>query len=145
MTGLFGGQGYSAGTTATINDPTGTGASVGLTIASGIITGIVITGGTKYTYPQLEFDDPAQTGAGASAEVTLDNSAIFQTSAAVFDSGMVGDIIRMGGGVATITAYTSTQQVTAQSSPPHRLRRLFQIPVAFRHLNLPVIGVSPHL
>lgn len=118
VTGLFGGQGYSAGTTATILDPTGSGAGVSLTIASGIITGITIVGGTGYTYPQLEFSDPAQTGQGASAEVTLDNSAIFQTSAAVFNSGMVGDVIRMGGGIATITHYTGTQQVTANITTP---------------------------
>jgi hypothetical protein len=118
VTGLFGGQGYSVGTTAAILDPTGTGAGVNLIIASGIITSVIIVGGTGYTYPQLIFTDPANSGMGASAQVTLDNSTIFKTDAAVFNAGMVGDVIRMGGGVATITAYTNAQQVTANITTP---------------------------
>lgn len=118
VTGLAGGQGYSAGTTATIDDPNGTGASVSLTIASGIITAISITGGTGYTYPVLVFNDPAGTGAGASATVTLDNSATFTASASVFSSANVGDVIRMGGGIATVTAYLDTMNVTANITVP---------------------------
>lgn len=118
VTGLVGGQGYSAGTTAVIQDPTGTGANVALTIAAGVITGITITGGTGYIYPNLIITDPAGTGTGASATVTLDNSATFTASAPIFSGGMVGQTIRMGGGKAIITSVNGSNQVSANIVQP---------------------------
>lgn len=118
ITGLVGGAGYSAGTTAVLQDPTGTGAVVTPTIAGGVVTGIAIAGGTKYSYPVLQFIDPAGTGSGASATITLDNSATFKASAGVFSGGMVGQVIRMGGGRATVTVYNSATQVTANITSP---------------------------
>lgn len=112
------GQGYSAGTTATILDPTGSGAVVGLTIASGMITGATVTGGTGYTDPQVEFSDPAQIGGLAQATVVLDNTVTFEASAAAFDSGMVGSVIRMGSGKATITAFNDSEHVTGNMTTP---------------------------
>jgi len=112
------GQGYSPATTASIEDPTGSGATIGLTIASGMITGATISGGVNYTYPVVSFNDPAQTGLGASAVITLDNTAVFNADSPVFNSGMVGQIIRMGGGVATVTAYNNSQQVVANITTP---------------------------
>lgn len=118
VTGLVGGAGYSPGTVGHIQDPTGAGAAVTLTIAAGVITGVVIAGGGDYTYPALEFIDPAGTGAGAAATVVLDNSALFVASAPIFNAGMVGSTIRMGGGRATVTVYLSTTRVTAQITSP---------------------------
>lgn len=117
-TGLVGGSGYSSSTTVAINDPTGSGCVVTPTIAGGAITALAFAGGTNYTYPQLVFTDPAQTGSGASATVVLNNSATFTASGAVFNSGMVGSTIRMGGGKATVTAYTDTQHLTANIISP---------------------------
>lgn len=118
VTGRVGGSGYSAGTTGTINDPTGTGAVVTLTISAGAVVAIAIAGGTNYTYPVLQFNDPAGTGAGASATVILNNSTTFVSSAGVFVSGDVGSVIRMGGGIATITAYADSSHVTGQITSP---------------------------
>jgi hypothetical protein len=38
--------------------------------------------------------------------------AVFTASSGIFNSGMIGQVIRMGGGIATITAFTSSTQVT---------------------------------
>lgn len=127
VTGLVGGQGYSAATTAQVVDDDGEGAGAGaipvLTIVAGVITNVSFAGneGLNYSYPALEFDDPAGSagGSGASATVTLDNSATFTASAAVFPTNaVIGDVIRMGGGIASITAWTDTEHVTANILVP---------------------------
>lgn len=118
VTGLVGGSGYSTGTVGSIVDPTGSGATVNLTIVAGVITAVGFVGGTLYTYPQLVFTDPAGTGSGASANVTLNNSATFTASSAVFSAPQVGQVIRMGGGKATITAFTNATHVTANITSP---------------------------
>lgn len=118
-----GGTGYSAGTTATVvddnGDGEGTGATVTLTILGGIITGVTIgVAGSGYTFPKLVISDPANTGAGADITLTLDNTMTFTTDAAVFSVGDVGSVIRVGGGIATITAYVSPTQVTGNITVP---------------------------
>ncbi len=125
VTGLVGGAGYSAATTATVVDDNGTGpgtgAVVALTIVAGVITAIAFSSpGAGYTYPALVFNDPAGSagGSGASASPILDNSATFTTDAAVFAVGDVGSVIRMGGGMAVVTAFTSAQNVTANILSP---------------------------
>src|SRR5262249_14195728 len=64
--------------------------------------------------------DPAGSlgGSGAQIAVTLDNSATFNTSSAVFGLGDVGKVIRMGEGIAVITAFSSPTQVTANIVQP---------------------------
>lgn len=126
VTALVGGSGYSAGTFAAIVDDDGVGPGTGaipaLTIVAGVITAISFAGnnGSNYTYPALVITDPAGSagGAGASARVTLDNSATFTASAAVFGAGVVGNVIRIGGGIATITARADAQHVTANINVP---------------------------
>ena len=126
VTGLVGGSGYSSGTTAAVVDQNGqgpgTGAIPALTIVAGVITAVSFAGnqGNNYVYPDLVFNDPAGSagGTGAAAAVILDNSATFTASAAVFNVGQVGSVIRMGGGIATIAAYTDSQHVTANINVP---------------------------
>ncbi len=123
VTGLVGGQGYSTATTAQVVDGNGlgpgTGAQTMLTIdGNGTITAVAITGGTGYIYPNIVFNDPENTGSGASATVTLDNSAKFTASAAVFALTDVGSVIRTGYGVAVITAFIDTENVTANILAP---------------------------
>ena len=64
--------------------------------------------------------DPAGSagGSGFSATVVLNNSMAFTTPTAFFGIGNVGQVIRMGGGVATITAFNSTTSVTANITSP---------------------------
>lgn len=126
VTDLVGGEGYSAATTAAVVDDNGQGAGTGaiptLTIVGGVITGVSFAGheGSGYTFPALAITDPAGSagGGGASARPVLDNSATFEATVAVFASGDVGKVIRMGGGVATITSYVDTQHVIGQVIVP---------------------------
>jgi hypothetical protein len=124
FTNLVGGAGYSAGTTFAVVDDNGkgpgTGATVTGTIVGGVITNLVIVPGAGYTSPSLVISDPAGSagGSGASATLTLLNSAIFTASAPVFSAGNVGQVIRVGGGIAKITAFTDSQHVTANISVP---------------------------
>lgn len=125
--GLVGGRDYSAGTVASIIDENvlgdgggpGTGATASLTIVAGVITAVSIdTPGSGYLYPKLVISDPANSGADASARLTLNNATVFASSAAVFSAGDVGSVIRMGGGVAVITGFTSTTSVAANIISP---------------------------
>lgn len=123
FTSLVGGQNYNASATAAIVDNNGKGpgggAVVHLTIVAGVITAITTSpAGSGYINPALVISDPTNQGSGASAVPTLDNSTTFQTTLPVFDSGMVGWVIRAGGGIARITAYTSGTQVTADILSP---------------------------
>lgn len=130
VTNLVGGTGWSAGTTASVVDAPmtpnqalgpGSGAVPALTIAGGVITAISFPGGNQginYRNPQLVFNDPANTGSGTSATITLNNTMTFAASAAVFSNGNVGNVIRAGGGIAVITAYTDTEHVTANMLSP---------------------------
>jgi hypothetical protein len=132
VTGLVGGAGYSVGTTATVVDAPlsqfgplgpGTGAVPTLTIVAGVITAIVFSGGNQgsgYLNPQLVITDPAGSagGSGASATCVLSNTMTFTASASVFSAGDVGSVIRMGGGIASITAFTDGQHVTGNILSP---------------------------
>lgn len=122
-TSLVGGTGYSSGTTFTVVDYNGegpgTGAVITGTIVNGVITALVVSvAGTGYISPKLEIYDPANTGTGASATLTLDNTATFTASASIFTIANEGDIIRMGGGIATITNYVSGTVVEANITSP---------------------------
>ena len=123
VTGLIGGTGYSAATTADVVDDNGQGPGSGavamLTIVAGVITAVVFSsGGTNYISPALVFNDPENTGSGASATITVDNSAMFIASTAVFSSGDVGSVIRAGYGYAVITSFIDTTHVIANILSP---------------------------
>lgn len=125
VTGLVGGTSYSAATYATVADDNGDGPGSGavptLTIVAGVITAVTFAGGsqgTKYINPALTFIDPENSGSGAAASPVLDNSATFTASAAAFALGDVGSIIRSGGGIARITAYTDNEHVAANILSP---------------------------
>jgi hypothetical protein len=120
---LIGGADYSTATTVDVVDDNGLGAGSGavpvLTITGGVITAITFfSGGTGYVYPRLVFNDPTNAGSGASADVTLDNSATFTASDPVFSAGDIGSVIRAGYGSAIITAFTDTATVTANILTP---------------------------
>lgn len=127
VTGLVGGSGYSAGTTAAVVDDNGagpgTGASPALTIIAGVITAVTFAGGnqgTLYTYPKISVTDPAGSagGSGFSATCVLSNTATFTSSPGVFSAPNVGNVIRAAGGIATITVFTNSTTVTVQITDP---------------------------
>lgn len=53
-----------------------------------------------------------------SAGVASGTNVVFRASASVFAAGNVGDVIRMGGGKATVTAYVSPTQVRGDITMP---------------------------
>jgi hypothetical protein len=123
ITDLVGGTGYSAGTTATVVDDNGLGPGVNavavLTISGGVITDVsFVPTGTGYIAPALVFNDPENTGSGASATITIDNSTLFTASAAVFSATDVGSVIRAGYGVGIITVFIDTENVVANLLSP---------------------------
>ena len=118
ITVLTGGTFYSSGVSATLDDPTGSGCTLAVALgAGGVITAITPTGGTLYTNPVIIVTDTSS-GAGFTGAVTLDNSVTLTTDSAVFSSGNVGDVVRAGGGIMQITAYTNSKQVTAAVVSP---------------------------
>lgn len=122
ITGLVGGQNYSPQTTASIVDllGNGAGAQLGITIgAEGAVTAInVVAEGAGYLFPLIVITDPTNAGSDASANAVLDNSTTFTASSNVFSAGSVGQVIRVGGGIAAVTAYTSPTEVTANIVSP---------------------------
>lgn len=127
VTGIVGGSSYTAATVVTVIDAPlyqgggvgpGTGAVPTATFTGGALTAVTFAlgnQGTGYLNPKLSFADPAGSagGSGASATCVLSNTATFSTNVAIFAVGDIGSIIRMGGGMAEITAFTDSQHVTA--------------------------------
>jgi hypothetical protein len=127
FTGLVGGSNYSAQTVFTVVDlgprnngqGRGTGATVTATIANGVVTNLSFpTAGQNYYYPQVNAFDPSNQGSGFAAKPTLNNTMTFTASANIFAAGNVGNVIRMGGGIATITAVAAPNSVTANMMSP---------------------------
>lgn len=111
---INGGIGYIS-PTITAFDPLnqGSGATFTYTLSGGVITSITpLTAGQNYSQgTYLNIID--STGTGATAQAVVTNYVNFISSAAVFSSGMVGDVIRVDGGRATIVTYVSSTQVVA--------------------------------
>lgn len=123
VTELVGGEGYSASTQASVIDDNGEGTGAGavpiLTIVGGVITGIsFVAQGFGYTRPALQIIDPENSGSGASARLMLNTQATFTANGPVFVGGDVGSVLRMGGGIATVTEVISSQVVKADISTP---------------------------
>lgn len=127
---VVGGSGYISPIINAV-DPTGegTGAVFSATVVGGAITSIsVVDSGEGYQYgTTLSITDV--TGSGAIANPLITNIIQFKASSSVFNSGMVGDVIRIGnnnagtaagfglttdgGGVAIITSYVNGTTVMA--------------------------------
>ena len=129
-TGIVPGGNYSAGTLGVVIDAPltpdgppgpGSGAVPTLTFVGGGLATVnfgVGQQGNGYVNPKLVITDPAGSagGSGASAILTLDNSAAFHTTAPAFTS--IGQVIRAFGGVAVITTVTDSQNAIANVLTP---------------------------
>lgn len=132
---IFGGAAYTA-PVISAQDPTGVGIGFAATliVTAGVITGYLIASqgegysdGTKFL-----ISDPI--GSGAVIQPIITNNVMFTADSGVFNSGMVGDVIRIGnnnasgidgfslvaigGGKAIITSYISSMQVIANITEP---------------------------
>lgn len=132
---IDGGSGYTAPVVTAIDATgAGTGATFSVTLTSGKITAITpITRGQNYTPGLTSLVITDLTGTGAKAQPVVTNFVNFNASAAVFNSGMIGDVIRIGnnnspvsgtevtttgGGKAVITSFISSTEVLANIIEP---------------------------
>lgn len=100
-----------------LKDPTGSGAAFSFSIgAGGALTLTQTAPGQNYTNPIVTIVDP--TGSGYVGQPVIENNILFTASAGVFSSGSVGQVIRMGGGVATIVQYIDAEHVMANITTP---------------------------
>ena len=113
------GQRYSD-PSAQIFDPmgTGSGGSVTFTQTAGAITGFDIAAQGQNYSPgtQVIIVDP--TGAGATFVPFISQNVLFTASEPVFTPANVGDVIRIGGGQATVTEFVNTTEVIAAVTVP---------------------------
>lgn len=112
----YGGAGYGPNTYARIDDPTGEGALLTLTIVAGVVTAVALAGTTTgYTAPVVVVVDPDGLGGNAVILLEVNALATATTSAAVFANtaghGEAGDVIRMGGRVMRVTQYVDAREV----------------------------------
>lgn len=122
---VYGGRNYSSMTYGEIIDPTGSGATLNLTISGGIIQTATITGTlADYTAPVIRIIDPSGLGGGAVINISLDNVTTVTASAPVFANlpgqGEAGDVIQMGGRQIVVTAFLDHITLTGNVVQPHQ-------------------------
>ncbi len=133
---IFGGGGYTAPVVSAVDaSGMGTGATFSVTESGGAITAVTpILQGSKYVPGETSIVITDPTGSGAIVSPVITNNITFTASSGVFNSGMVGDVIRIGNnnaappagfslatsgsGQAVITGYTSSTVVTANVTQP---------------------------
>lgn len=113
------GQGYT-NPSAQVIDPanTGSGAEISLTQTGGALTGLtVVSEGEDYspgTY--IKVNDP--NGFGATLVPFISQNVEFSTDQPVFSNNNPGDVIRIGGGQATVSQIINPSQVLAAITVP---------------------------
>lgn len=121
---IYGGANYSAQTYGEIVDSTGVGAIPSITIgAGGVITAASVSGTlVGYTNPTFNVIDPQGLGGNAAINILSANVVTFESSPGIFANaageGQIGDVIRMGDGLATVTTYGTSASVTASVTRP---------------------------
>lgn len=114
---INGGSGYTA-PTATAVDADGSGATFSVTVVGGIITAVTsLTSGTDYVAGQTEIVITDTTGSGAVVQPIITNYVTFTASSSVFTAGMVGDVLRVDNGKATIISQTGTACIADVTQP----------------------------
>ena len=98
--------------------PVGSGASQVFTVVDGVITAVTAfdLGFGYFQGAHLVVTD--STGSGAVVQPIIWNRAIFTADAPVFSAANLGDVIRMGGGIATVVEVIDTQNVVGQYTIP---------------------------
>ena len=92
----------------------GLGATFSCAQVGGILTTCApISNGQDYTLGLTSIIVTDPTGSGAVVDPIITNLVTFVASASVFSVGMIGDVLRVDGGKATITAISSGSTITA--------------------------------
>lgn len=117
---INGGSGYTFPQASAVDSSgVGNGATFSVVQSGGVISSIPpITQGQKYTQGLTNIIISDATGVGAEFQPVITNNVTFTASAAIFNAGMIGDVIRVDGGKATITSYISPTQVIANITVP---------------------------
>lgn len=119
---INGGSGYTSPTLSAVDsnqDSGAIGATFSVTVVGGVITAItVLTQGANYTPGATQLVITDATGYGAVAQAVITNNVAFSASASVFTSANIGDVIRMGGGKATVVSCSSGTSVIANITQP---------------------------
>lgn len=145
-----GGQNYS-NPSAQINDPlnTGSGGAISFTVTAGVITAFTIVSAGQDYSPGTTVDIADATGAGATFVPLISQNVLFNASAAVFAGNQPGDVIRVGGGQATVITVNSATQVLAaivapilQTMPDDPNRLPIPAPSGSWSITTPVSSVS---
>lgn len=114
------GHGYTNPTAVALDaSGVGTGAIFDVTVSGGSILAVVpLQQGEKYTpgATEIVIEDP--TGTGAKVQAIITNIVPFMADESVFTAANVGDVIRVGGGKATVTGYVSDTEVMANITQP---------------------------
>ncbi len=118
---VFGGTGYSAGTTISAIDLEGSGAGfIGTpVIVGGVIQSVTIAnGGANYVRPQFHIVDPAGTGTGAVISPIVAAVINMSASANIFTSANIGDVVRIANGRGVVTAVPSASVISVNIIDP---------------------------
>lgn len=101
-------------------DSSGAGHNATFTVAqtNGVITSIVPNNqGENYTAGLTSIVITDSTGSGAIAQAIITNNVTFTADSSVFTAAMVGDVIRVDGGIATIISQTGTACIANITQP----------------------------
>lgn len=114
-----GGERYHA-PTAFAFDPQGTGSGFAMTLRvhEGEIKGFKITNPGRNYSPATEIRIADTYGHGARFRPIIDQNVTLTATAAVFAAAAPGDVVRIGGGQATVTSVVSATQVAAAITVP---------------------------
>lgn len=118
-----GGSGYTAPVATVVDGQgVGTGGAVTLSVTGGVITGATTTNvGSNYLSPQIIIEDV--TGQGGVVVVPATNVYVFNVSSPILSGADLGKVLRVGGGIGTVSVINSTTQmvVTMDNPLPGRL------------------------
>ncbi len=91
---IDGGTGYPPDPVVVIEDDTGSGGAISLTVVGGVITAAtVVNAGENYTNPTIKLGG----GSGGDIAVQIVDRQLFRASSPFFGSGDVGKVVRVGG------------------------------------------------
>jgi hypothetical protein len=109
---VAGGAGYVA-PVAVIQDPTGLGGAIVLTVLGGVITAATVTvAGTNYTNPVVTITDPGNPGAGAIVHAEVARDLELLADASVLGGVQVGSLFIGNGGYGYVRLVNSSRSVT---------------------------------